>query len=146
AGADVAGRVRAGRAVGRRDPDRLPREREVLDEPGRHDAARGGCRLMATTETVHKLLIGGQWYETGDLIDVTSPYDGSVVGHVAYGGADDARRAIDAAEEAMRTPIPAHKRAAVLDGVAELLRERRDEFARTIAEEAGKPLTTAGIE
>jgi acyl-CoA reductase-like NAD-dependent aldehyde dehydrogenase len=101
---------------------------------------------MATTETVHKLLIGGQWYETGDLIDVTSPYDGSVVGRVAYGGADDARRAIDAAEQAMRTPIPAHKRAGVLDGVAELLRERRDEFARTIAEEAGKPLTTAGME
>ena len=101
---------------------------------------------MATTETVHKLLIGGEWYETGETIDVTSPYDGSVVGRVAYGGADDARRAIDAAEQAMRTPIPAHQRAAVLDGVAELLRERRDEFARTIAEEAGKPLTTAGME
>ena len=101
---------------------------------------------MATTETVHKLLIGGEWYETGETIDVTSPYDGSVVGRVAYGGADDARRAIDAAEQAMKTPIPAHKRAAVLDGVAELLRERRDEFARTIAEEAGKPLTTAGME
>ena len=101
---------------------------------------------MATTETVHKLLIGGEWYETGETIDVTSPYDGSVVGRVAYGGAEDARRAIDAAEQAMRTPIPAHQRAAVLDGVAELLRERRDEFARTIAEEAGKPLTTAGME
>ncbi len=101
---------------------------------------------MATTEIVHKLLIGGEWYETGETIDVTSPYDGSVVGRVAYGGADDARRAIDAAEQAMKTPIPAHKRAAVLDGVAELLRERRDEFARTIAEEAGKPLTTAGME
>jgi acyl-CoA reductase-like NAD-dependent aldehyde dehydrogenase len=30
--------------------------------------------------------------------------------------------------------------------VAELLRERREEFARTIAMEAGKPITTAGIE
>src|SRR3954469_8061098 len=98
---------------------------------------------MATTETVHKLLIGGEGYETGETIDVTAPYDGSVVGRVAYGGADDARRAIDAAEQAMKSPLPAHKRAAVLDGVAELLRERRDEFARTIAEEAGKPLTTA---
>ncbi len=61
---------------------------------------------MATTETVHKLLIGGEWYETGETIDVTSPFDGSVVGRVAYGGADDARRAIDAAEQAMRTPSP----------------------------------------
>src|SRR6476620_6078005 len=101
---------------------------------------------MATTETVHKLLIGGEWYETGETIDVTSPYDGSVVGRVAYGGADDARRAIDAAEQAMKTPIPAHKRAAVLDGVADLLRQRRHAFARTLAEEAGQPRPTAGRE
>ncbi len=101
---------------------------------------------MATTETVQKLLVDGEWYETGETIDVTSPFDGSVVGRVAYGGADDARRAIDAAERAMRQPLPAHKRAAVLDRVAELIAERRDDFARTIAEEAGKPITTAGVE
>jgi len=101
---------------------------------------------MATTETVHKLLVGGEWYETGETLDVTSPYDGSVVGRVAYGGAEDARRAIDAAERAMREPVPAHKRAAVLDGVAQILRERREEFGRTLAEEAGKPITTALIE
>jgi acyl-CoA reductase-like NAD-dependent aldehyde dehydrogenase len=101
---------------------------------------------MAMTETVQKLLVGGEWYETGETIDVTSPYDGSVVGRVAYGGGDDARRAIDAAEAAMKSPLPAHRRAAILDRVAELLRERREEFARTIALEAGKPITTAGIE
>jgi len=101
---------------------------------------------MAMTETVQKLLVGGEWYETGTTIDVTSPYDGSVVGRVAFGGGDDARRAIDAAEAAMRSPLPAHRRAAILDRVAELVRERRDEFARTIAMEAGKPITTAGIE
>ncbi len=101
---------------------------------------------MAMTETVQKLLVGGEWYETGNTIDVTSPYDGSAVGRVAFGGGDDARRAIDAAEVAMRSPLPAHRRAAILDGVAELLRERRDQFARTIAMEAGKPITTAGIE
>jgi acyl-CoA reductase-like NAD-dependent aldehyde dehydrogenase len=101
---------------------------------------------MAMTETVQKLLVGGEWYETGNTIDVTSPYNGSVVGQVAFGGGDDARRAIDAAEAAMRSPLPAHRRAAILDRVAELLRERRDEFARTIAMEAGKPITTAGIE
>ena len=56
---------------------------------------------MAMTETVHKLYVDGEWYETGETMDVTSPYDGSVVGRVAYGGADDARRAIDAAEQAM---------------------------------------------
>src|SRR4051794_7772978 len=101
---------------------------------------------MAMTETIQKLYVDGEWYETGETADVTSPYDGSVVGRVAYGGADDARRAIDAADKAMRSPLPAHKRAEILDAVAGLLRERRDEFARTIAEEAGKPITTAGVE
>jgi acyl-CoA reductase-like NAD-dependent aldehyde dehydrogenase len=101
---------------------------------------------MAMTETVQKLYVDGEWYETGETVDVTSPYDGSVVGRVAYGGGGDARRAIDAAERAMKAPLPAHQRAALLEGVAGLVRERRDEFARTIALEAGKPIATAGVE
>src|SRR5436305_7144476 len=101
---------------------------------------------MATTETLQKLYVDGEWYETGETAEVKSPYDGSVVARVAYGGAEDARRAVDAAERAMRSPLPAHRRASILDGVAALIRERRDEFARTIALEAGKPIATAGIE
>ena len=34
---------------------------------------------MAMTETIHKLYVGGEWYETGETQDVTSPYDGRVV-------------------------------------------------------------------
>ena len=101
---------------------------------------------MATTETVRNLLVGGEWYETGETLDVTSPYDGSVVARVAYGGAEDTRRALDAAEKAFASPLPAHKRAAILDRVAELIAERREEFGRTIAQEAGKPITTALVE
>ena len=99
---------------------------------------------MAMTETVQKLCVDGEWYETGETLDVTSPYDGSVVGVVAYGGADDARRAVDAAERAMQSRCRRTRAPSILDGVAALLRERRDEFARTIAQEAGKPITTAG--
>src|SRR6478672_5742937 len=102
--------------------------------------------MATTTEPVRKLYVGGAWYETGETLDVTSPYDGSLVAQVAYGGADDARRAIDAAAEAMRNPVPAHERAAVLDRLAAILRERRDEFAETIAREAGKPIATAQAE
>ena len=101
---------------------------------------------MAMTETVQKLYVDGEWYETGETHEVTSPYDGSVVGVVAFGGGDDASRAVDAAERAMQNPLPAHARASILDGVAALLRERREEFTRTLAQEAGKPITTAGME
>jgi acyl-CoA reductase-like NAD-dependent aldehyde dehydrogenase len=92
------------------------------------------------------MLVDGDWYETGETLDVTSPFDGSVVAQGAYGGADDARRAIDAAAKAMRTPIPAHERAAVLDRLAAIVRDRRDEFAETISREAGKPIATARVE
>ena len=102
--------------------------------------------MATTTEAVRKLLVGGDWYETGETIDVTSPYDGSVVARVAYGGADDARKAIEAAATAMRSPVPAHERAAVLDRLAAIVRDRREEFAETIAREAGKPIATAQAE
>jgi acyl-CoA reductase-like NAD-dependent aldehyde dehydrogenase len=46
----------------------------------------------------------------------------------------------------MRTPIPAHERAAILDRVAAALAERREEAARTICSEAGKPMKAARVE
>ena len=102
--------------------------------------------MATTTEPVRKILVGGEWYETGETLDVTSPFDGSVVAPVAYGGRADAERAVDAAAKAMQAPLPAHERAAILDRVAGLLRERREELARTISQEAGKPIATAQVE
>src|SRR5215210_4434850 len=101
---------------------------------------------MAVTASEKKLLIGGEWVETGDWIEVRSPYSGDVVGRVAKAGADDARRAIDAAESAMAEPLPAHKRAEILVKVAGFLGRRHDEVARTISDEAGKPMNAAHVE
>jgi acyl-CoA reductase-like NAD-dependent aldehyde dehydrogenase len=101
---------------------------------------------MAVTAQERKLLIGGEWIETGDWIDVASPYSGETVGRVAKAGADETRRAIDAAEEAMREPLPAHKRAEILVRVAGFLGRRHDEVARTISDEAGTPMKAARVE
>jgi acyl-CoA reductase-like NAD-dependent aldehyde dehydrogenase len=101
---------------------------------------------MATTATERKLLIGGEWIETGEWIEVSSPYDGTLVGRVSKAGAAETRRALDAAESAMRQPMPAYERAAILDRVAALLAERADEAAQTISAEAGKPLKAARVE
>src|SRR6266699_5678611 len=101
---------------------------------------------MAATATERKLLIGGEWVETGDWLDVRSPYSRDVVGRVARGGADEARRALDAAERVLAEPLPAHKRAEVLVRVAGLIGRRHEEVARTISEEAGKPIKTARVE
>src|SRR6188508_896592 len=101
---------------------------------------------MAVTATERKLLIGGEWVETGDWLEVASPYDGALVARVPKAGADEARAAIDAAEAAMRAPLPAHKRAEILVRVAGALGKRADEAARQIAAEAGKPLKAARVE
>ena len=101
---------------------------------------------MAATASEQRLLVGGEWVETGDWLEVRSPYDGGLVARVARGGAAEARRAVDAAERAMREPLPAHKRAEILVRVAGALGKRADEAARTISAEAGKPLKTARVE
>jgi acyl-CoA reductase-like NAD-dependent aldehyde dehydrogenase len=90
--------------------------------------------------------IGPDRVTTDDEIVVRSPYDGSEVGRVPSCGADHVDRAVAAATAALAEPLPAHKRAAVLDTAAALLAERVDDFARTIAAEAAKPLKTARIE
>jgi len=101
---------------------------------------------VVTTAIERRLLLDGEWIDTGDWLDVRSPYDGSLVGRVAKGGAGEARRAVDAAARALAEPIPTHERAAILDRVARLVEERSDEIARTISAEAGKPMKAARVE
>src|SRR2546426_12658696 len=101
---------------------------------------------MATTVTEKPLLIGGEWVETGDWLEVRPPFSGDVVGRVAKAGPDQAKAAIDAAEKAMAEPLPAHKRAEILVRVAGALGKRHDEVARLISDEAGKPMKAARVE
>ena len=101
---------------------------------------------MAATAAERKLLIGGEWVETGEWLEVRSPYSGDVVGRVAKAGAEQARAAIDAAEKAMADPLPAHRRAEILVKTVSGIARRHDEIAAQIAAEAGKPLKTAKVE
>ncbi len=103
------------------------------------------------TETIevtdHKLLVAGEWAETGVWDEVASPYDGTVVGRVAQGDGALIERAASAADEAFSAGgFPQHERAAVLDRAAGIVAERVEELALVIAAEAGKPLKTATVE
>ena len=84
---------------------------------------------------------------TSEEIIVSSPFDGAEIGRVPLSTADDVDRAVATAVRALATnPLPRWKRAEVLDTAARLLGEREEEFARTIAAEAAKPIRTARIE
>src|SRR5215216_1889965 len=102
---------------------------------------------MARTE----MLIGGRWRPaagSGQTEEVTSPYDGSVVGTVPVAGTDDVEAALRAAERGAQTwrHTPAHERMRILLRAAELADRRAAEIARTISGETGKTITEATAE
>ena len=96
----------------------------------------------------YRLLIGGEWTGSGDPLEVKNKYDGSTVGVLPTASREDLDRAIAAAQsaEALMAEMPAFKRAEILLKAAALLRERSDDFAKTIAAEAGKALKFARAE
>ncbi len=75
-----------------------------------------------------------------------APFDGSLIGRVPSCSPADVDRAVVVARRAMETPLPAWKRAEILDNAANRLAARREEFATVIAREAAKPIKTARIE
>jgi acyl-CoA reductase-like NAD-dependent aldehyde dehydrogenase len=94
------------------------------------------------------MLIGGDWRPAtgaGRTEDVTSPYDGSVVGTVPMAGGADVEAALTAAEAgaAQWRRTPAHARMQILLWAAELADQRAGDIARTISAEAGKTITEA---
>src|SRR6187455_1216513 len=94
------------------------------------------------------MLIGGEWRQTvgsGRTEDVTSPYDGSVVGTVPVAGSADVEAALTAAEAGAERwrRTPAHARMKILLRAAELADQRAGDIARTISAESGKTITEA---
>jgi glyceraldehyde-3-phosphate dehydrogenase (NADP+) len=83
-----------------------------------------------------------------DASVIRSPQDGSEVGVVPLAGPEEVRAALDANVAAARAcrDMPSHRRAAALRAVADGLEARRDELARTLALEAGKPIAQARAE
>ncbi len=103
---------------------------------------------MAVQQAERKLFIGGRWTGAGQPIPVRNKYTGEVIATIPTAGRDDVDAAVAAASGAAQTmaEMPAHKRAAMLATAADLIRKRQEEFARTIAAEAGKALKFARIE
>ena len=101
---------------------------------------------MAATATERKLLIGGEWVETGDRIEVRSPYSNDVVGLVATGGAKEATLAVAAAERAMRDRLPDTSAPRSSSRSPASWAAVTTRSPAVISEEAGKPLKQAKVE
>ncbi len=92
------------------------------------------------------LPIGTGRVTTDDTIVVRSPFDDHEVGQVPAAGPAEVEQAVAAARGVLADPIPAWKRAEILDTAARLLSERTEDYARIIAAEAAKPMKTARVE
>jgi acyl-CoA reductase-like NAD-dependent aldehyde dehydrogenase len=94
------------------------------------------------------IVLGGEVVETGETIEIESPYDGTPVALVHRAGPAEVERAIAGAVDAFETTrrLPSWQREQVLERIAAAIATRRDELARTIALEAGKPIRTARAE
>ncbi len=106
---------------------------------------------MSTTVSAGKtfgFLLDGKWIGEGELHEIRAPYDQEVVGTVVYGTRKHAEAAIAAAVKAFETTrrLPAYERARVCRAVSDALIARKDEFATTVAREAGKPMKQARAE
>jgi acyl-CoA reductase-like NAD-dependent aldehyde dehydrogenase len=99
--------------------------------------------------TQHPARIDGEHVTTGTSMEIRAPYDDRLIGEVPRCSGEDVDRAVAAARRTMRDePLPAWRRAEILDRAAELVADGEvfEDLARTIALEAAKPITTARTE
>ena len=96
------------------------------------------------------MFIDGEWRDalSGKTFEVTNPANGEVIRHVPDGGHEDTLAAIDAADWAFASwsNTSAFERAEILNKAYQLMVERKEELARGMTEEQGKPLRASRIE
>src|SRR5262245_30094423 len=103
---------------------------------------------MAPTDAPeYRYFLAGEWH-AGQPYAVACPYDGAAVGVVHRAGPAELEQAIQAAVKAFETTrqLPGHKRATALRKISETIAAQAEDFARTIALEAGKPIKQARVE
>ncbi|MFC0186777.1 NAD-dependent succinate-semialdehyde dehydrogenase [Fictibacillus aquaticus] len=92
------------------------------------------------------LYINGEW--TGqnlEKIEIANPATNEVIATVPRGGHQEAVQAVDAAQEAFKewSQHSAYERASVIQKWHDLIEENKDELAKTMTMEQGKPLKEA---
>ena len=94
------------------------------------------------------MIIGGEYVTGEDFADVINPYDGKVIDTVPIAHRQTAQKAIDAANnaKALLVEMSAFKISNKLFNAVRKLEEKREEFARSLTLEVGKPITESLVE
>ena len=95
-----------------------------------------------------RMFVGGDWRETGRVIEVVNPFNGDVVDTVPAGTTQDVDAALTTLADGARVmrKTTAYERSRILRRAAELMFERVEELARIISSEEGKILGESRME
>ena len=94
------------------------------------------------------MIIGGKEVDKPEKIDVIYPYTQEKIGEVPKGSPEDVEKAIEKAKVGLEKlkKLTAYEKYKILLKVANLLEERKEEFAKTIVYEVGKTIREARTE
>ena len=99
---------------------------------------------MKSHPHIEKMYINGRWVgaDSNATFPVFNPATGEKIGEVADGNGDDARKAIHAAQEAFGSwsDRTAYERSSYLYKAYQLMMDRKEDLARMMTLEQGKPL------
>lgn len=93
-------------------------------------------------------IVRGQEHREGMRLEVRSPFDQSLIGHVWQASRSGAEEAVEAAVAgfARTSALGSWERQNILNAVAAYLQAEHELYAQTILREAGKPITAARAE
>ena len=94
----------------------------------------------------HPIFLAGRWVDSPDVLEVADPARPDTPAGATYNATEEQyEEAVDAAVRAFETTrrLPAYERGAILRGISDGVRARREELGRIIATEAGKPIRDA---
>jgi glyceraldehyde-3-phosphate dehydrogenase (NADP+) len=102
---------------------------------------------MAKAET-YPIFLAGKWVTSDTPLDVTNPYNGETVGTTYLASREQLDEAIAAAQHAFceLRSIPTYDRVNLLQAFLDRMQEHKDEIAKMICLEAGKPIKDAHTE
>src|SRR3954454_2021430 len=92
------------------------------------------------------IFVAGQWVDSPDVLEVTNPARSDELAGTTYNATDEQyEEAVEAAVRAFEVTrkLPAYERGRILRDISNGIRERREELARTMTLESGKPVRDA---
>jgi acyl-CoA reductase-like NAD-dependent aldehyde dehydrogenase len=93
-------------------------------------------------------LINGKWLKSENKREIKNPYNDEVVGVINIPDIDEAKESIYHAQSAYEKfkESPSYLRSDILRKIVEGINKRKEEFAKILVLEGGKPLKTARVE